>query len=150
MAYSLEWRAAGDDHPWTAPRGLVSFLRVFHSAPAIKAFVRSRAFTREGVDEVRLSCTGDAGVGSVITSVAAIRAWNEREARLPPALASSRWEAAQRRLCARAALEAQVAAVLAQAEQAGVLDRAQVERLWALLDAMLDGLRSPPHGPGAG
>lgn len=145
--YVLEWRPPHGGHQHASPHCLVSFVRMFRSVSAIKAFVRSRSFLREAVDEVRLSQKNETGSGgSVITSPAAIIAWDATQSPLPPALRRSRWETAGQRLMARALVETRVATELARAEQAGLLDRAQVQRMQDLLDHLLEETagRTPP------
>jgi hypothetical protein len=138
MAYVLEWRDAALA-PARPGQSVVSHVRLFRSAPAIKAFLCRRAFARAPRLEYRLSLRQHGTVrASVITGRAAILGWDERHCLLPPALAHARWAAEIDRLTLQAELRGRIATSLARAEDAGVLSHADTQRIAGLLDRLLD------------
>lgn len=138
MVYVLEWRDPPGDIRRT--HCLVSYVRVFQSAATIKGFVRSRRFAAWSSSEVRLTLRGRDRAAPVITSVAAILAWNPAEAPLPLPLPGSRWQADSAMLGLAVHVLAAVAAELERARAAGLLSAADVQML-------VDGLREALHKP---
>lgn len=90
MVLVLEWR----NQPPSAQigRGMVSYLRVFRTVPALKAFVRSKKFAPWFESELRL-CRRKAGEArTIITDRAAILGWNDEHQALPLQRVGSQWE----------------------------------------------------------
>lgn len=137
MVYVLEWRApTGARRPG---RGLVSYVRVFRSVGAIKAFVRSRRFAKTDGLELRLGLRGARRAGPVTTTVEAILAWDDQCASLPVPLARSRWEADLAVLSLSGSVRAGVASELERGRQGGLLSDQQVHDLLDLLSRALGG-----------
>lgn len=137
MAYILEWRPVGVI-PTPPGCGLVSYVRVFRTASAIKAFVRRRKLARESGTEFRLSLRRRGAVlGSVITGRQAILAWNDLQTSLPAALAVTRWGRELDRMTSLARVQSDIADALARAEAAQLLTAEQVSQLLRLVEKSL-------------
>lgn len=142
MVYVLEWRAPrGTRRPG---RCLVSYVRVFRSVAAIKAFVRSRRFARIGGSELRLGLRGASRAGPVTTTIEAILAWDHRTASLPSPLDHSRWEADLAVLGLSGSVREGVAAELERGRMGGLLSGQQVH---AVLDLLSRALAGDPLAP---
>jgi hypothetical protein len=135
MSYVLEWRDAQSSAG--RPPTIVSYVRVFRTAAAIKAFVASRAFATTRNAELRLTLRpAGRAQASVITSVALIRAWDNLGSLLPDAALGSAWAAELERMSSAANICARIETELTTAERAGLLTgrqanwlRLQVRRL---------------------
>ncbi|MEO1969491.1 MAG: hypothetical protein ABGW87_12365 [Sphingomonadaceae bacterium] len=137
MTFVLEWRP-----PNTASqpiRSVVSYMRVFRSAAAVKAFVCSRGFAEGNADELRLSAHRQHSTESVFTTVADILRWNPRQSTLPSALADSKWEAELGALGLPDQILDAVTKQLKRAQERHFLSDAQVQRLRAMIAAALAG-----------
>lgn len=130
--YVLEWRTPGGTG---RGRALVSHLRLFRSAVALQALVRSRRFAARRAAEFRVSRRPDGQ--SVVTNLTAILAWDCGEMLLPAPLCESRWAAELGSLGAADRVHAAVADELVRARAAGLLSRPEVDQVLALLARLL-------------
>jgi hypothetical protein len=132
----LEWREPGP--PAGDEAGVVSQVRVFRGAAAVKAFVSQRGFARVAAIEFRLTeRKGAVAVASVITSRAAILGWDERLYALPAPLTASLWMRDLDRLGALAQVRRQLTEALAQAVAARLLTHGASQQVRALFEALI-------------
>lgn len=137
MTFVLEWRPP--NKAGQPIRSVVSYMRVFRTAAAVKAFVCSRSFSEGNADELRLSAHDHHSTESVFTTVADILRWDPRHSALPSEMADSKWQAELAALGLPDQVLDAVTKQLQRAQARHFLSEAQVQRLRAMIAAALAG-----------
>lgn len=145
MVYVLEWRDTRSERRSRDGRAVVSHVRVFRSAAAIKGFLRSQRRAQPPGGEFRLSVRGrSSDPASVFTTGPAIIEWDARATALPTPANRSAWSDELEAMALSVRLTMRVGRELARAEQAGLLSRRDADRLLAVLERLLTNAAPTP------